>query len=126
MTDDQSDAAPDPPESLPAYVATPLERQSADRLGEVIEYASALIDYREQQARRDFDADDLAADDEEIVEIDPNTVGATVVKRVPCGKANCSTCPHGPYKYRVYPDGNGGQRWDYRGPVAGDADDGSV
>jgi len=29
-----------------------------------------------------------------------------VLKEVPCGKKNCSSCPHGPYKYRVYRDGD--------------------
>lgn len=44
-------------------------------------------------------------DDEEIVvgervkEVEQSSRGTKVVKKVPCGKDNCSSCPHGPHVY---------------------------
>jgi hypothetical protein len=43
------------------------------------------------------DADDLGSDSEEIVEVESRDDGPTVVvKKVPCGKDNCSSCSHSP------------------------------
>jgi hypothetical protein len=108
---------PRAPESIPTYIRDGLDRQDPETLADVIDYCEARIDYLEAQADRDLDEDELADDGEEVVDIDQTDGGGTkVVKKVPCGKDNCSTCPHGPYEYRVHRDGDS-LRWEYIGAV---------
>jgi hypothetical protein len=115
MTEDQS--PPDPPGDLPAYVTDPLERQSLDRLEQIRQYVETLLAHRRAQAQRDLEADDVAHPDEEVLDIDERSSGPTrVVKRIPCGKDTCSTCPHGPYLYHVHRDGDS-LVWEYQGPA---------
>lgn len=60
---------PMPPANLPAYVTGPIERQGPDTL-----------------EAQDLEGNDLASDDEEIVDVEENEGGTIVVKKVPCGK----------------------------------------
>ena len=107
---------PTPPDSLPQYVKEGVERQDADALRDLAEWAEQLAAWK----GRDLAADDLEAevgDDEELVDVQDDGSGGTIVERmIPCGKSNCSTCPHGPYKYRAYRDGNT-VKTDYIGPA---------
>lgn len=107
---------PEAPESIPAYVQDGLDRQDQDTLIDVIDYCEARIDYLEAQADRDLEEDELADDGEEVVDVEQSDGGTKVVKKVPCGKDNCSTCPHGPYEYRVRRDGDS-LTWKYVGAV---------
>jgi hypothetical protein len=45
-----------------------------------------------------------------------------VKKRVPCGKPNCSKCPHGPYYYSVQRTRRGKLKWKYLGLTITGAD----
>ena len=54
----------------------------------------------------------------EIEQVEEASKGARVVKTVSCGKEACTTCPHGPYAYRVYREG-GKVVWD-DWPVSGE------
>ncbi|MFB6188589.1 MAG: DUF6884 domain-containing protein [Halapricum sp.] len=107
---------PQPPRDLPEYVVDAVERQSAERLRGLAEWAEQLAAWKD----RDLAADDLEAevsDDEELVDVKDDGSGGTIVeKMIPCGKSNCSTCPHGPYKYRAYRDGDT-VKTDYIGPA---------
>jgi hypothetical protein len=54
-----------------------------------------------------FRAADAVDDAEELVDTQPSSggKGSIVEKKIPCGK-NCGGCPHGPYKYRVWREGD--------------------
>lgn len=96
---------PEPPEELPAYLADPVDRQSAETLRLLAHYALERAAYLD----RDLDVEEIdVGDDEQLVDVSSSTSGSgTIVsKKVPCGKSSCSTCPHGPYDYRVYRDGS--------------------
>jgi hypothetical protein len=107
---------PEPPEGVPKYVREGVDRQDADSLRKLIEYCEARLAYLEAQAARPLDEDDLADDGEEIVDVEEGGGGTKVVKKVPCGKDNCSSCPHGPYEYRVHREGDS-VKWEYEGAV---------
>lgn len=108
--------APKPPEALPAYVVEPLRRQDRTALEHVREYVEALIEYETALERADVETDELADTDEELLDVEEAADGTRVVKKVPCGKDNCSTCPHGPYEYRDRRDGET-LHWEYVGSV---------
>jgi hypothetical protein len=107
---------PPPPDGVPKYVSEGVDRQDADSLRVLIDYCEARLEYIEAQADRDLDEDDLADQGEEIVDVEETEAGTKVVKKVPCGKDNCSSCPHGPYEYRVHREGDS-VKWDYVGAV---------
>jgi hypothetical protein len=112
MADTDSDTLVAPPSELPNYVVDPLARQSPERLRAAAAWARELADARENA---EPDTDNLGSDSEEIVAVEERDDGPTVVvKKVPCGKDNCSSCPHGPYRYLVTHDGDS-VSWDYRG-----------
>jgi hypothetical protein len=94
---------PSPPSDLPAYLTDPVDRQSPDELRALAEYALK----RAAWADRDLDTDELDVDDgEELVDVKSDgKEGYVVEKKIPCGK-NCSGCPHGPYRYRQWRDGD--------------------
>jgi len=110
--DDVPHQEPEPPE-LAQYLLDAVDRQDADDLRDLAHYAlerAAWLD-------RDLDPDDLDVDDdEELVDVVEDSSGTKVIKKVPCGKDSCSTCPHGPYEYRNYRDGDK-VRTEYIGPV---------
>ena len=102
---------PKPPDAA-AYLVDALDRQDAETLREVAEYAlerAAWLD-------RDLEPDELADGDEEIVDQEETAKGTVVEKLISCGKESCSSCPHGPYQYRQWRDGDK-VRSEYLGPV---------
>lgn len=107
---------PRAPESVPKYVRDGLDRQDQETLQDVIAYCEQRIEYLKAEADRDLNEDELKDEGEEIVEVEEGDGGTRVVKKVPCGKDNCSTCPHGPYLYLVRRQG-GSVVWDYQGAV---------
>lgn len=100
---------PEPPADVPAYIADGLDRQDADTLRSIVDYCRDRIDSLESISVDETDV----GDDEELVDVTADDRGTVVVKRVPCGK-DCGGCPHGPYEYRVYRDGDG-LTWEYVG-----------
>ncbi len=94
-----------------------LDRQGPTTLRRIGAYADALA--RHQEFVPAAEIDEWAGDSEQIVDVTRAHSGTIVLKEVPCSKENCSSCPHGPYKYRVYRDG-GDVQTEYLGP----ADDG--
>jgi len=103
---------PVPPASLPDYLADGVPKQDEATLKELRTWIDDLLEYRQG-----IDVEEIASgEDEEIREIEQTSRGARVVKKVPCGKESCTTCPHGPYAYRVSRKG-GEVVWDYQGPV---------
>ncbi|WP_160135798.1 hypothetical protein [Halococcus salsus] len=108
---------PQAPASVPKYVREGVEAQDSSTLREIAAWCEELADYREQ---RSVEVDD----EEELVDVENDggdeSAGTTVIKKVPCGKENCSTCPHGPYEYRVHREGKD-LKWEYIGPVQGES-----
>lgn len=97
---------PDRPDDVAAYILDGVDRQSdPETLRAIAEYANARADHLEALEARELDADDVVADDEELVDVENGSKGTIVTKKIPCGK-DCSGCPHGPYKYRNYRDGD--------------------
>jgi len=101
-----------PPESLPKYIKEGVPKQSTDTLRKLRSWITSLIEYRENLSEEDITADE----GEQIKEVDDSGETTTVIKKVPCGKDACSTCPHGPYRYEVHREG-GKLVWDYKGAV---------
>ena len=99
---------PEPPESIPKYIHEGMQKQGTETLEDIIEYAEQLIDHQESEIMIEAD------EGEEIVNVEEKDSYTIVEKMVPCGKDNCSTCPHGPYKYKVYREGDK-VKWDYIG-----------
>lgn len=97
---------PEPPASLPKYLAEGLPKQDVDTLRDAREYVSALIEYREQPV----EADDLP-DTAEPVKDNDEQKGTVVKEKVKCGDETCKctsgnpTDMHGPYLYRYYREG---------------------
>jgi hypothetical protein len=95
---------PQPPRGAPNYAVEPLGRQGAETLREVAQYAlqrAAWLD-------REIDPEDVVDDDQDQLvdfEEDPGGKGSIVKKKIPCGK-DCDGCPHGPYEYRVWREGD--------------------
>lgn len=105
---------PDPPDDAAAYLVDALDRQDAETLREVAAYAlrrAAWLD-------RDLEPEELADADEEIVEEvdDASGKGSVVEKKISCGKESCNSCPHGPYRYRQWREGDT-VRSKYLGPA---------
>lgn len=93
---------PDPPDSLPKYLSEGLPKQSSETLHEVQQWIDELLEYR----ARPLDEEEILDTDEQAEEIEETSKGTVVVKMVPCGKENCSSCPHGPYRYLYYREGD--------------------
>jgi hypothetical protein len=107
---------PRAPESVPKYVREGLDRQDRKTLRDVIMYCEQRIKYLNAEADRDPDEEELADEGEEIVEVEKDSEGTRVVKKVACGKDNCSTCPHRPYLYLIRREGDS-LVWDYQSAV---------
>lgn len=94
---------PEPPTSLPKYLAEGIPKQDVDTLRDVCEYVDALIEYREQAV----DPDELP-DTAEPVDRDDGRGGTIVKEKVRCGDETCKCVSgnpadmHGPYLYRYY------------------------
>lgn len=97
-------SAPDPPSSLPNYLAEGIPNQDIETLRVIREFVDELIEYRTQSV----DPDELP-DTAEPVEDDSSSGKGTVVKeKVTCGDENCACADgdlHGPYLYRYYREG---------------------
>jgi hypothetical protein len=101
-TDDDTLVAP--PSELPNYVVDSLARQSPERLRAVAAWVQELADAKDNA---EPNADNLGGGSEKIVNLEKRNDGPTVVvKEVPCGKENCGSCPHSPYRYHVTRDGD--------------------
>lgn len=109
---------PPAPETLPKYVREPVARQRAVALRDLAAWAAELADWKEQRAAAAVDEppevaeDQEQVDDEEFdldaVDIDDLDVGASVniyPLKIPCGPG-CDGCPHGPYLYAKWRDGD--------------------
>lgn len=94
-------AAPEPPDEVPNYVVDGLHRQDEETLGLIREYVDELIEYQQH----DVDPDEVTDEDERVVGVEDHERGTVVEKRVPCGK-DCGGCPHGPYRYLAYREGD--------------------
>lgn len=111
-----------PPASLPAYVREALEPRDASELEAIAEWASEAADRRREAAEEDLESPPdqdgevvgsekrsahevgEAIDDSEI-----RDAGGKVYfywLKTNCNKFNCSKCPHGPYPYLKYRDGD--------------------
>jgi len=103
---------PQPPESVPKYITEGVPKQDDTTLRELQSWIDDLIEYRS-----DISAEDIEVSEEESLEaVDDSGETTTVIKKVPCGKDACSTCPHGPYRYEVHREG-GKLIWEYEGAV---------
>lgn len=115
-------AKPEPPDAA-ASVLDAVERQDTETLRALGEWALDLAEWREAREQRDVDPSEAVDDDEQLVDAEPaagdGQKGTIVTKKVPCGKDSCSQCPHGPYNYRAYRDGDT-VRTDYLGPADSD------
>ena len=95
--------APDPPNSLPNYLADGIPKQDTATLHDIREYVEALINYREQPV----EPDELP-DTAEPVEDEDGGKGTVVKEKVKCGDETCKCASgnaadmHGPYLYRYY------------------------
>ena len=103
---------PDQPEQIPSYVAEGIQRQDTATLRAIIQYCERLINYYDREVHET----ELGDQDEEVLDVEETDSGTVVIKKVPCGKDRCSTCPHGPYKYLVSREGDT-LNWDYKGAV---------
>jgi len=102
---------PEPPGEIPQYVADGVRRQDKETLRLIQEYAQNLINWLETPV----DVEEAVDEDEELVDVqETSRGGALVEKEIPCGK-NCGGCPHGPYLYRVYREGDK-VKTEYLGP----------
>lgn len=102
---------PSPPDTIPKYIREGLQRQDAETLCDIIDYASLLKEH--QTGLQPEEIEEKAG--EEIVETEDEQGYHVVVKKIPCGKDACSSCPHGPYVYHVRRTSGGGLDWDYQG-----------
>jgi len=103
---------PQPPESVPKYIAEGVPKQDDTTLDELQSWIDEIIEYR-----NDISPEEIEVSDDETVEaVDDTGETTTVIKKVPCGKDPCSTCPRGPYRYEVHREG-GKLIWDYEGAV---------
>lgn len=106
--------APHPPEQIPNYLADGLDRQDEETLAAIEactrgrrEYLDALAD--------DLNEDELADEDEDLVDTKNSSKGTVVIKKSPCRK-DCGGYPHGPYRYIVSREGDS-LNWEYNGAV---------
>jgi hypothetical protein len=105
-------------DEIPAYIRDGIDRQDRETLRAIADYASARADRLEELEDQEIETDDVVDDGDELVDVDQDDAakGTIVEKKVPCGKDSCSTCPHGPYQYRAYRDGDT-VKTDYIGPA---------
>lgn len=111
---------PIPPDSLADYVVDALQRQTPEKLKAVEQYARELRAYKKELQEQPLEEDEIV-DDPNVVDVEESEgKGYTVTKWQKCG-ADCECNDgkgHGPYKWRITPDGEGGQKWKCIGPVS--------
>lgn len=95
---------PSRPSSAPAYAINPLERQDSETLRELAEYCHNLAEYKEHKSIEEIvEREDVPDEVQERLQ-EP---GPTIVEQKrKCNKDSCSTCPHGPYKYKYWREGD--------------------
>ncbi len=93
---------PAPPDSLPKYLSEGLPKQNSETLREVQNWIDELLEYHD----RPLEEDEVVDHGEQVEDVEQSSRGTKVVKKVPCGKDNCSTCPHGPYIYYYRREGD--------------------
>ena len=92
---------------IPGYVQDGLDGQDVPTLHAIIDYCERRID----ELEKPIEPDDINAESSDQIEDVREEGGALIVTKLQqCGK-NCGGCPHGPYKWRVTPNGKGGQDW---------------
>lgn len=104
-----SEHHPDPPAVLPTYVVEAVERQSPERLRLLASWAEALADSKQHSALEEFSevVEEIRDDpDQDVLDVDESGGSATYTRMVDCGKDACTSCPHGPYRYRTYREGD--------------------
>ncbi|WP_435180446.1 DNA-methyltransferase [Halorussus sp. AFM4] len=112
--DELERTSPSPSDEIAQYIQDALDRQDPTTLRAIGDYAHELANHREFVRGEEIEP---SVEDEESIEGVMRTHSGTIVaKKVPCGKENCSSCPHGPYKYRVYRDGKD-VKTEYLGPA---------
>jgi len=110
---------PQPPASLPKYIAEGVPKQDDTTLRELQSWIDELIEYRNDISPEEIEVGDEeieVGDEESLEEVDDTGETTTVIKKVSCGKDGCSTCPHGPYRYEVHREGDT-LVWGYEGAV---------
>ena len=92
---------PEPPNSLPNYIADGLPKQGNDTLRDARDYIEELLERRSQPV----DESELP-DEAEPVNADRSGKGTVVQEYVKCGDESCRCMSggekHGPYLYRYY------------------------
>ena len=106
---------PTPAGTIPTYVVDGIDRQDAETLHAIEQYARERREYLNAIEAAEIEANELADTGEELINTEDTDAGTVVIKMVPCGK-DCGGCPHGPYKYIVTREGDT-LNWDYRGLV---------
>ena len=96
-----NDTTPNPPDSIPKYIADGLPKQDTDTLHDIQNHIGDMIEYRNKMVTNQDLPDTAEPIDEDL---DDNGRGTVVKERVKCA-ADC-TCNdgtgHGPYLYRYY------------------------
>jgi hypothetical protein len=117
VQDEMTNETPAPPDSLPNYVTDAVERQGPERLHDLAAWAVELADAKEAAAERDLEdtsdvedgekLDSEKRDADEVEEVDAPSGTTVYVHRiaVDCGPG-CDGCPHGPYRYAKWRDGD--------------------
>ncbi|WP_394743092.1 DNA-methyltransferase [Natronococcus roseus] len=113
----ESALEPSPPDEVAQYILDALDRQDPSTLRVIGGYAHQLATHRERAPQKV--AESHVAKDETLTGVIQAHSGTIVAKKVPCGKDSCTQCPHGPYKYRIYRDGDS-YTTEYLGPVNSD------
>jgi len=103
---------PSPPENAPQYLAEGIPKQDDETLTDLQSWIDELLAYRSNITDEDIKPDA----GETIEDIEETDSGTVVIKKIPCGKENCTACPHGPYKYTVQRQ-EGSLDWTYHGPT---------
>ena len=101
-----TDAPPQPPESLPKYLADGVPKQDNATLRDLHTYVDELLEYRVQAT-----VENIPADEDDIVEDKNDGDGVVVKEKVRCGDDSCHCADggelHGPYLYRyLYKNGS--------------------
>ncbi|WP_323676870.1 site-specific DNA-methyltransferase [Halorubellus sp. PRR65] len=112
--EEQESTPPSPPEGVAQYIRDAVDRQDPTTLRLIGDYAHELATHREFVPEEEVSQ--VVDDEDQIAGVRRTHNGTIVAKEVSCGKENCSSCPHGPYKYRVYRDG-GNVKTEYLGPA---------
>jgi hypothetical protein len=115
--DKMANTEPTPPDEIAQYIIDGLRRQGPEELELIEEYTRELREYRIGRQSESIDEEELDVDEStEVVDVQDSDEGTVVIRKNDCG-SDCKGCPHGPYKYIVTPDGQGGQNWEYKGKV---------